>query len=195
MIFAYHGYPYLIHRLTYRRTNHDNMHVRGFREEGTTTTPFDMVVLNELDRFHLAIAAIRRVPGLAERAERPCLPNFKRSLWNIGLCPRARRRHARDPGLELAGEQRDEGWRLMRQAILALNAGSSSIKFGLYDLEPSAELQLVSRGTLDLGDAPRLSAKAADGTVQCDRPLAGDARDTGIDGCSAGSRANLVAGN
>ncbi|RWQ67348.1 MAG: phosphoketolase, partial [Mesorhizobium sp.] len=61
--------PYLIHRLTYRRANHDNMHVHGFREEGTTTTPFDMVVLNELDRFHLALAAIKHVPGLAERAK------------------------------------------------------------------------------------------------------------------------------
>ncbi|WP_027151396.1 phosphoketolase family protein [Mesorhizobium sp. WSM2561] len=69
VIFAYHGYPYLIHRLTYRRANHDNMHVHGFREEGTTTTPFDMVVLNELDRYHLALAAIKHVPGLAERAK------------------------------------------------------------------------------------------------------------------------------
>ncbi|PDT76113.1 phosphoketolase family protein [Bradyrhizobium sp. C9] len=64
VVFAYHGYPYLIHRLTYSRTNHDGMHVRGFAEEGTTTTPFDMVVLNGLDRFHLAIEAIERVPGL-----------------------------------------------------------------------------------------------------------------------------------
>ncbi|GAA3114197.1 phosphoketolase family protein [Rhizobium viscosum] len=64
VIFAYHGYPYLIHRLTYKRTNHRNIHVRGFIEEGTTTTPFDMTVLNELDRFHLAIEAIERVPGL-----------------------------------------------------------------------------------------------------------------------------------
>ena len=68
VIFAYHGYPYLIHRLTYKRANHDNIHVRGFIEEGTTTTPFDMTVLNELDRFHLAIEAIRRVPGLAGKA-------------------------------------------------------------------------------------------------------------------------------
>lgn len=68
VIFAYHGYPYLIHRLTYKRTNHDNIHVRGFNEEGTTTTPFDMVVLNELDRFHLAMEAIDRVPGLSTRA-------------------------------------------------------------------------------------------------------------------------------
>ena len=65
VIFAYHGYPWLIHRLTYRRTNHDNLHVRGYKEEGTTTTPFDMVVRNDLDRFHLAIEAIDRVPRLA----------------------------------------------------------------------------------------------------------------------------------
>jgi xylulose-5-phosphate/fructose-6-phosphate phosphoketolase len=64
VIFAYHGYPWLIHRLTYRRTNHDNLHVHGFMEEGTTTTPFDMTVLNRLDRFHLAGAAIDRVPRL-----------------------------------------------------------------------------------------------------------------------------------
>jgi xylulose-5-phosphate/fructose-6-phosphate phosphoketolase len=66
VVFAYHGYPWLIHRLTYRRANHANMHVRGYKEEGTTTTPFDMVVLNELDRFHLAIEVIDRVPSLAE---------------------------------------------------------------------------------------------------------------------------------
>jgi xylulose-5-phosphate/fructose-6-phosphate phosphoketolase len=67
VIFAYHGYPYLIHRLTYNRKNHANMHVRGFIEEGTTTTPFDMVVLNRLDRFHLAMDVIERVPGLASK--------------------------------------------------------------------------------------------------------------------------------
>ena len=65
VVFAYHGYPWLIHRLTYRRTNHDNIHVRGYKEEGTTTTPFDMVMLNDLDRFHLVIDALDRVPGLA----------------------------------------------------------------------------------------------------------------------------------
>lgn len=64
IIFAYHGYPWLIHRLTYRRTNHKNLHVRGYKEEGTTTTPFDMVVLNDLDRFHLAGDVIDRVPKL-----------------------------------------------------------------------------------------------------------------------------------
>ncbi len=68
VIFAHHGYPSLIHRLTYRRTNHDNLHVRGYIEEGTTTTPFDMVMLNGLDRFSLVIGVIDRVPGLGERA-------------------------------------------------------------------------------------------------------------------------------
>jgi xylulose-5-phosphate/fructose-6-phosphate phosphoketolase len=67
VIFAYHGYPYMIHRLTYDRANHANVHVRGFREKGTTTTPFDMVVLNELDRYHLAIAAIERLPALVAK--------------------------------------------------------------------------------------------------------------------------------
>ncbi len=68
IIFAFHGYPWLIHRLTYRRTNHANLHVRGYKEEGTTTTPFDMVVLNEMDRFHLFEDVIDRVPGLGTRA-------------------------------------------------------------------------------------------------------------------------------
>jgi xylulose-5-phosphate/fructose-6-phosphate phosphoketolase len=68
VVFAYHGYPWLIHRLTYRRTNHANIHVRGYKEEGTTTTPFDMVMLNDVDRFHLVLDVIDRVPGLGSRA-------------------------------------------------------------------------------------------------------------------------------
>ena len=67
VIFAFHGYPAMIHKLTYRRTNHDNIHVRGFRDEGTTTTPFDMVVLNNLDRYQLALDAIERIPRLADQ--------------------------------------------------------------------------------------------------------------------------------
>src|SRR5262249_38253162 len=61
VIFAYHGYPWLIHRLCYRRTNHNNLHVRGYKEEGTTTTPFDMTVLNDIDRYHLVIDVVERV--------------------------------------------------------------------------------------------------------------------------------------
>ena len=67
VIFAYHGYPWLIHRLTYRRAGHPNLHVRGYKEEGTTTTPFDMVMLNDIDRYHLVIDVLDRVPGLAQR--------------------------------------------------------------------------------------------------------------------------------
>jgi xylulose-5-phosphate/fructose-6-phosphate phosphoketolase len=70
IIFAYHGYPWLIHRLAYRRTNHANLHVRGYKEEGTTTTPFDMVVRNDLDRFHLVSDVAQRVPALADQAPR-----------------------------------------------------------------------------------------------------------------------------
>ena len=77
VIFAYHGYPWLIHRLTYRRTNHDNIHVRGYKEEGTTTTPFDMVVLNNLDRYHLVMDVIDRVPGSASA------PRSSTSRWSI----------------------------------------------------------------------------------------------------------------
>jgi len=68
IVFAFHGYPTLIHRLTYRRANYHNLHVRGYKEEGTTTTPFDMVMLNDLDRFHLVMDVVDRVPGLGERA-------------------------------------------------------------------------------------------------------------------------------
>lgn len=79
VIFAYHGYPYLIHRLVYKRTNHPNFHVRGFIEKGTTTTPFDMAVMNELDRYHLAIEALNRLPLAADIAE-PLIASLKAKL-------------------------------------------------------------------------------------------------------------------
>jgi xylulose-5-phosphate/fructose-6-phosphate phosphoketolase len=93
VIFAYHGYPWLIHRLTYRRTNHHNIHVRGFKEEGTTTTPFDMVMLNDLDRFHLVIDVVDRVPGLGER----CAP-LRQEMEDTRLrCRAYTREHGDDP--------------------------------------------------------------------------------------------------
>ncbi|WP_020577002.1 phosphoketolase [Actinopolymorpha alba] len=90
VIFAFHGYPPLIHRLTYRRTNHANIHVRGYKEEGTTTTPFDMVMLNDLDRFHLVMDVIERVPGLAVRAAA-----LRQRMMDERL---AARRHTREYG-------------------------------------------------------------------------------------------------
>jgi xylulose-5-phosphate/fructose-6-phosphate phosphoketolase len=80
IIFAYHGYPWLIHRLTYRRTNHGKLHVRGYKEEGTTTTPFDMVVLNNLDRFHLVMDVALRVPKL--HAQAPHIRQLMRDKLN-----------------------------------------------------------------------------------------------------------------
>jgi xylulose-5-phosphate/fructose-6-phosphate phosphoketolase len=92
IVFAYHGYPWLIHRLTYRRANHVNLHVRGYKEEGTTTTPFDMVMLNDLDRYHLAVDVIDRVPGLAATAA-----HLRQELVDLRLQARAwTREHGED---------------------------------------------------------------------------------------------------
>ncbi len=100
VIFAYHGYPWLIHRLTYRRTNHPNLHVRGYKEEGTTTTPFDMVMLNDLDRYHLVMDVIDRVPGLGAR-----YAGLRQRMADARL---AARRYTREHGMdtpEVAGWQ------------------------------------------------------------------------------------------
>jgi len=101
VIFAYHGYPLLIHSLTYRRENHHNIHVRGYKEEGTTTTPFDMVMLNDLDRYHLAIDVIDRIPGLIEPAA-----HLRQELVDTRLrCRAYTREHGDD-----APEVRDWTW-------------------------------------------------------------------------------------
>ncbi|HEX5148115.1 MAG TPA: phosphoketolase family protein, partial [Candidatus Limnocylindrales bacterium] len=101
IVFAYHGYPWLIHRLTYRRRNHGNLHVRGYKEEGTTTTPFDMVMLNDLDRFHLVIDVIDRVAGLGSRAA-----NLRQEMFDARLRARA---YTREHGEDLP-EIRDWVW-------------------------------------------------------------------------------------
>jgi xylulose-5-phosphate/fructose-6-phosphate phosphoketolase len=101
IVFAYHGYPWLIHRLAYRRTNHRNLHVRGYKEEGTTTTPFDMVMLNDLDRFKLVTDVIDRVPGLASRAG-----HVRQLMTDRRIAARA---HTREHG-EDQPEIRDWAW-------------------------------------------------------------------------------------
>jgi xylulose-5-phosphate/fructose-6-phosphate phosphoketolase len=101
VIFAYHGYPWLIHRLTYRRSNHDSLHVRGYKEEGTTTTPFDMVMLNDLDRFHLVMDVIDRVPGLGPKSA-----HVRQAMVDARLEARA---YTREHG-EDAPEIRDWTW-------------------------------------------------------------------------------------
>ena len=104
IIFAFHGYPWLIHRLTYRRTNHKNLHVRGYKEEGTTTTPFDMVVLNDLDRFHLVEDVIDRLPQLGSRAAYFKQAIHEKLIEHKEYIERARRRHAGDQRLEVGAE-------------------------------------------------------------------------------------------
>ncbi len=106
VIFAYHGYPWLIHRLTYRRTGHDNLHVRGYKEEGTTTTPFDMVMLNDLDRYHLVIDVIDRVPFLQSTCATLRQRDGRQADRGPRVHPRARRRHPRGARLGMAGRAR-----------------------------------------------------------------------------------------
>ena len=159
VIFAYHGYPWLIHRLTYRRTNHDNIHVRGYKEEGTTTTPFDMVMLNDLDRFHLVMDVIDRVPGLGEPRASPAPGDGRRA-------PAARaytREHGEDPP-----EMRD--WTLARRTrpdagrttvrVLVVNAGSSSLKLALLG-DATRSLAGASCRARARADASELRERAA----------------------------------
>jgi xylulose-5-phosphate/fructose-6-phosphate phosphoketolase len=98
VIFAFHGYPYLIHRLTYRRTGHHHIHVRGYKEEGTTTTPFDMVMLNDLDRFHLVMDVIDRVPRLGGR-----VAHVRQEMADARLRARAHTREHGEDAPEISG--------------------------------------------------------------------------------------------
>ena len=103
VIFAYHGYPWLIHRLTYRRANHANLHVRGYKEEGTTTTPFDMVMLNDLDRFHLVMDVDRPRAGPRRPGGGPAAGDGRPAAAGARVHARARRGRPGDPRLDLAG--------------------------------------------------------------------------------------------
>src|SRR5207245_574528 len=130
IIFAYHGYPWLIHRLTYRRHGHDNLHVRGYKEEGTTTTPFDMVMLNDLDRFHLVMDVIDRVPELGQQAGR-----LRQSMADERLRHRLyTRQHGED-----AADVRDWVWPYVSRSsavfmrVLVPNAGSDWLKPSVLD--------------------------------------------------------------
>ncbi len=111
VVFAYHGYPWLIHRLTYRRTGHENIHVRGYKEEGTTTTPFDMVMLNDLDRYHLVIDVIDRVPVPAVEGGRAAPEDGGRPPRGRAVHPGARRGHPRGPRLGVARRGRHRNCR------------------------------------------------------------------------------------
>ena len=102
IVFAFHGYPWLIHRLTYRRANHGNLHVRGYKEEGTTTTPFDMVMLNDLDRYHLVIDVIDRRSRACRGRRRTAPADGGRPALGAALHPRARRGSTRGQRLDLA---------------------------------------------------------------------------------------------
>ena len=109
IIFAFHGYPWLIHRLTYRRAGHDNIHVRGYKEEGTTTTPFDMCVINDLDRFHLVGDVIDRVPKLGERAAYAKQEIRDKLIDHRQYISPLRRRHAGDQELDVGAPRRGGG--------------------------------------------------------------------------------------
>jgi xylulose-5-phosphate/fructose-6-phosphate phosphoketolase len=121
IIFAYHGYPWLIHRLTYRRAGHDNLHVRGYKEEGTTTTPFDMVMLNDLDRYHLVMDVIDRVPSLGST----CAP-LRQQMADKRI---AAREYTRAYGDDI-GEVKDWVWPAARESGFGTAGGDSTAATG-----------------------------------------------------------------
>ena len=158
VIFAFHGYPAMIHKLTYGRHNHDNFHVRGYREEGTTTTPFDMVVLNNLDRYQLALDAIKRIPRFSDQVEAATARYWTRHGAPQALYQRAWPGHAGGSrlALEPAGMisvPDDKAGGRPELKVLALNSGSSSLKFGLYRVGPSRTDMLISGEAEGIGEA------------------------------------------
>ena len=149
VIFAYHGYPWLIHRLTYRRTNHGNFHVRGYKEEGTTTTPFDMVMLNDLDRFHLVMDAIDRVPQLGGHAvvDRQAMVDARAEA----------RRHTRETGADLPrGHRLGVGnGAVSTQDVLSSTSARAASKLRILDGDDTmiAARDLPAGGDATLADA------------------------------------------
>ena len=144
IVFAYHGYPSLIHRLTYRRNGHRNLHVRGYKEEGTTTTPFDMVMMNDLDRFHLVMDVIDRVPSLGSRAA-----TLRQQMADAGSPPgrtpgntaRTIRPSRTGPGRRLERSRGDSGDRIGEQARDVDSMGIISAA-----AQPAAEVLAAPRG-------------------------------------------------
>lgn len=120
VIFAYHGYPWLIHRLAYRHANHDQLHVRGFKERGTTTTPFDMVMLNDLDRFHLVMDVIDRVPGLGSNAA-----GLRQEMTDARLAARAYTREHGEDDPAISGWSWDSGYRPDGTQSMAQDTGDN----------------------------------------------------------------------
>ena len=157
VIFAYHGYPWLIHRLTYRRTNHDNIHVRGYKEEGTTTTPFDMVMLNDLDRFHLVIDVIDRVPEPRRARRRTCASGWSTSGSAAAPTPAAKAR-TRPRSATGPGRTRRSG-ALRACASSSSTPGSSSLKLAVLDADGHGRRQRRPAprraGAADAGRAAR----------------------------------------
>ena len=175
ILFAFHGYPWLIHRLTYRRHGHDNLHVRGYKEEGTTTTPFDMTVLNDLDRFHLVEGVIDRVPGLARRP-RTCGSACATSWSSIASTSRATARTCRRSGTgsgssaRAALPPRAPSPALRRRAR---RAGARASPFAIF--RRRRRHRRAARRGCDARRAPHRETPAAAGTLagspRCSRPL------------------------
>ena len=149
IIFAFHGYPWLIHRLTYRRHGHHNMHVRGYKEEGTTTTPFDMCVLNDLDRFHLVADVIDRVPHLGARAAYAKQAIRDKLIEHKQYISPLRRRHAGNQGLDM-GTQRPRP-----------NGAGSTESPTMSERDPASDIERQAAGGGDLRRGRRAGGLAA----------------------------------
>ena len=164
IIFNFHGYPWLIHKLAYRFKGHENLHVHGYKEKGNINTPFELAMLNETSRFHLVIDVIDRVPKLRTKAGAPEGGDEERHHRQPALRARARHGSAGDRRLDLAVLRRRCANRVapMRDALLVLNAGSSSLKFSVFldDDPPRPLLRGQIEGLLDAAALPGARRRA-----------------------------------